>query len=277
MLTVRYLAREPLFRSPRLSIRGVGIREVMPPCFVRRPGGTGDFLFMLFHDTVQLGKDESAVAEPGTLLLWERKAAHFYGNPQRRWSHSWVHCDGSFIRAAWRAAAIPSAHPIALPHPSRVEDYLFTIHEELTGQMPPDALILRNTLENLIREAARSREPRPLRPPIPQNLAAVRDWIETEYDQPLTLEQLAARAGLSLPHFCTTFRRHFGIPPIAYLIHRRMHAAAILLREAALPVGEVGRRVGYDDPYYFSKHFKACFGLPPSRHAVQGSASPAGI
>ena len=40
---------------------------------------------------------------------------------------------------------------------------------------------------------------------------------------------------------------------MAYLIQRRLHAAAALLRQTELGVGEIGRRVGYPDPYYFIK------------------------
>ncbi|MDD5351316.1 MAG: AraC family transcriptional regulator, partial [Chthoniobacteraceae bacterium] len=230
MFKIRYLASEPLFQSPRLNIRGVGIREMMPPSDVRRPKGTEDYLFMIFHDAVRLGESGEIRVEAGTIVLWERKAAHFYGNPLQRWSHSWIHCDGPGVRAAWRAAGILSGQPIRLSNPSRAEEYLFAIHEELSGSMEADGLILRNTVENLIQEAARSRTRAP-KPPIPQNLLAARECIDTGYDQRITLEQLARRAGLSLPHFCTEFRRHFGIPPIAYLVQRRMRAAAMLLRE----------------------------------------------
>jgi hypothetical protein len=32
-----------------LRIRGLGVREAMPPGFINRPSGTGDWLFMYFH------------------------------------------------------------------------------------------------------------------------------------------------------------------------------------------------------------------------------------
>lgn len=269
MLKIRYLASEPLFQSPRLSIRGIGIHEVMPPCYVRRPGGTGDYLFMIFHSPVKIGTLEATPVEPGMMVLWERGAGHFYGNPALRWSHSWIHCDGRDVREAWNAAAIQTGQPIRLSHPARAEDYLLAIHEELSGPMEPDCVIIRNTLGNLIQEAARSRT-RPQKSPIPEHLLFAREFINTAYDERLTLKQLATKAGLSVPHFCTEFRQHFGTPPIAYLVQRRMHVAAMLLRETALRVGEIGRRVGYDDPYYFSKHFKACFGMPPSHFSKRG-------
>ena len=269
MLKVRYLSAEPLFHTPRLSIRGVGVREVMPPCFVQRPEGTRDYLFMIFHDPVRIGEHGAVLHEAGTIMLWERGAPHFYGNPLIRWSHSWIHCDGQDVGAALRAAQVPKGKPIHLANPSHADKYLFDIHEELIGQMKPDRVILRNTLANLIQEAARS-QTRPRKPPVPEALQNARQTLDTRYDERLTLAQLAREAGLSLPHFCTEFRRHFGTPPIAYLLQRRMRVAAMLLHSTALGIGEIGQRVGYDDPYYFSKLFKACFGMPPSRYAKGG-------
>ena len=157
MLKIRPRASEPLFQSAHLCIRGIGIHEVMPPCFVRRPDGTGDYLFMIFHSSVQIGALETTPVEPGMMVLWERGAAHFYGNPTVRWGHSWIHCDGRDIRKAWKAAGIHTGQPILISNPSRAEDYLLSIYEELTGPMEPDGVIIRNTLGNLIQEAARSR------------------------------------------------------------------------------------------------------------------------
>ena len=264
MLKIRYLSQKPLFRTNRLSIRGLGINEVMPPCLVERPEGTGDYLFMIFHDPVRIGKGNGDLHDAGTMILWDKGAPHYYGNPLIRWSHSWIHCDGQDVGAALLAARIPRGKPIHLANPSHADRYLFDIHEELAGPMKPDRVIIRNTLANLIQEAGRSRLQKT---PIPAPLLAARQIIDMHYDHRLTLAQLASEAGLSIPHFCTAFRQHFGMPPIAYLVQRRMHVAAMLLRGTALGVGEIGQRVGYDDPYHFSKLFKASFGMPPSRFA----------
>ena len=45
----------PLVDSPQLTIRGIGVREIMPPGLIERPRGRPDYLFMLFHDAVAAG------------------------------------------------------------------------------------------------------------------------------------------------------------------------------------------------------------------------------
>lgn len=202
------------------------------------------------------------------MICWAAGAPHYYGNPLLQWSHSWIHCDGPQVLAALRGARIGSAQPRHISNPPAVESGLFNLHEELHGSHAPDGVILRNLLENLLREMARGGR-RHVRA-VPAALEQARQTLETRYQDPLDLAGLAAGAGLSIPHFCTSFRRHFGIPPISYLIRRRMKTAALLARGTMLDIGRIGERVGYDDPYHFSKLFKRCLGVSPSRFRELG-------
>ena len=263
MRPVRYLHESPPFRSGGLSVRGIGIREAMPPSFIQRPQGTGDYLLMLFYDPVLFGPARRPV-EPDTMVLWDRRSPHHYGCPTARWVHSWVHCDGAAMAAIRRAAGMRGDRVVRLADPSVVDRHLLDVHAELARGRRADPVIVRNLLENLVRSAARADGP-PARPPVPPPLADARVHVDAHYADPLTLTDLARRAGMSPRHFCTEFRRYVGVPPMAYLTHRRLQAAAALIRGTAEPIAEVGRRVGFPDPYHFSKRFKARFGVPPTR------------
>jgi AraC-like DNA-binding protein len=50
---------------------------------------------------------------------------------------------------------------------------------------------------------------------------------------------------------------------------RQLEEAARLLRTTGLRVGEVAGRVGFPDPLYFSRSFRALFSVPPSRYASE--------
>lgn len=266
MLSIRSFPAQPFFSGPRLQIRAIGIRETMPPCSIERPQGEGgDCLLMIFHSPFQVGQAPcQRIEQGGHAVFWNRGEAQYYGNPSMRWSHSWIHCDGPDVTETLRDSGVVCGQPIPLGDPARVERYLQNIYEDVTGSLELDPQILRNTLVNLIREAARSGG-RPQNVPTPEVLLRARQTIETRYDERLELKTLAHEAHLSVPHFCSQFRHHFGVSPIAYLIQRRLEAAATLLRCTSLDVGEVGQRVGYSDIYHFSKLFKQHFAVPPSR------------
>ena len=71
-------------------------------------------------------------------------------------------------------------------------------------------------------------------------------------------------AHCSVPHFCSEFKTHFGTSAIAYVTTLRLHTAAHLLQNRNLRVSDVARAVGYEDIYYFSRHFKTRYGVAPS-------------
>ena len=77
------------------------------------------------------------------------------------------------------------------------------------------------------------------------------------------LQDLARTAGMSPSYFCTQFKKWFGLSPIDYLIQYRMLHAAHLLADNNLMVSEIALRVGYNDPFLFSKMFKKHFGQSP--------------
>jgi AraC-like DNA-binding protein len=102
--------------------------------------------------------------------------------------------------------------------------------------------------------------------PIDQLVIAVLAELGTRLDVATNLEQLAARTGFSPQHINRVFRRTLGVTPLRYLTRVRMERAAALLIHSELTVHAVARRVGYDDPYYFSRVFKQCYGCSPSKY-----------
>jgi AraC-like DNA-binding protein len=96
--------------------------------------------------------------------------------------------------------------------------------------------------------------------------AAVEYFVEHYADSP-SLREAARRTGLSPYYLGKLFRRTLGMSPAAFLRGLRMLRARDLLAEEEFSVTQVAERVGYADPAYFCRHFRAQFGLPPSRVA----------
>lgn len=90
-----------------------------------------------------------------------------------------------------------------------------------------------------------------------------RQLIDRDAARLRTLEQIAVLCGASPAQLCRVFQRHQGISPYRYLMRRKMHLAAELMRETGCLAKEAGERVGFPDPYHFSRRFKAVLGLGP--------------
>ena len=54
-----------------------------------------------------------------------------------------------------------------------------------------------------------------------------------------------------------------------YVKRHRLREALLLLQESDLNISEIGDKVGWPDPFYFSKIFKSEIGVPPSVYRFQ--------
>ena len=77
--------------------------------------------------------------------------------------------------------------------------------------------------------------------------------------------ELARIAGLTPEHVNALFKRELGLTPREVLNHERCRIAWRLIHEDGVAVATAAARAGYDDAFYFSRVFKALYGVPPSR------------
>ena len=77
---------------------------------------------------------------------------------------------------------------------------------------------------------------------------------------------LARACALSEAHFRKLFKKIHGVSPIRYVIDLRVDFASHLLQSGLYTVSEVAEKSGFADPKYFSRVFKARFGLTPKEY-----------
>jgi AraC-like DNA-binding protein len=271
---IRVFYAEPPIASDNLSIHAMGSRELMRPCIVNRPTGTGDYLIMAFHHQVELRPGAEPELHPGRcLVVWDRTSGHYYGNRDREWLHSWIHADGAFIAKHLAAARIPLNVPIADFDPALIEACVEAMHQEIHGHARPDEVIVENLLHTLVRQVARVAHAQAGRSGIPPAYLELRRWLEAHFAERITLADLAARVHCSVPHFCNEFKRHFQSSAIEFVIRLRLHRATMLLRDHNHRVSDIARAVGYDDIHHFSKLFSKHYGRSP-RAMRQHLAAP---
>jgi AraC-like DNA-binding protein len=104
-------------------------------------------------------------------------------------------------------------------------------------------------------------------------LQRAKDLVDSRYAEPITVDDLAAAAGLSRAHFSRMFTRTFGEPPRAYLQTRRLERAASLLRYTDRSVADICVMVGLQSVGSFTTSFARVYGLPPA--AYRESMPPA--
>jgi len=106
-------------------------------------------------------------------------------------------------------------------------------------------------------------------------LLRAKDFVDARYAEAITVDDLAAVAGLSRAHFSRMFSKTFGESPHAYLQSRRLERAAALLRYTDRSVAEICVMVGLQSIGSFTTSFARVFGRPPA--AYRASLPPAAV
>jgi len=107
-------------------------------------------------------------------------------------------------------------------------------------------------------------------------LKRVLQYVDDHLAAKITLQDLAAVAGLSRMHFAAQFRAAIGTRPHKYLLKRRIERAEELLKQAEVSLVDVALRVGFQTQAHFTTVFKRFLGDTPYqwRCAYLAQATP---
>ena len=90
------------------------------------------------------------------------------------------------------------------------------------------------------------------------------DFMEKNYMNDLTMEEMAYYTGRSLATFKRDFRKVSDLTPQKWLIRRRLEAARELLKKGGQKVTEICYSVGFKNLSHFSRVYKETFGMAPA-------------
>lgn len=105
---------------------------------------------------------------------------------------------------------------------------------------------------------------------IDSTIAACVSMLEGDLARNWSLDDLARQAALDPSHLVRKFRRTTGLPPMAYLARLRAEAAAALLVGSKIPIGKIAEKVGWPDPNYFARRFRAHFSVSATEYRAEG-------
>lgn len=92
------------------------------------------------------------------------------------------------------------------------------------------------------------------------------EYIASRYSYNISVEEIAAYAGVSRSTLFRHFVKEIHISPKEYLDRFRIHRAVHLLESTNLPIASVAASVGYENALYFSKVFKRIMHVSPSEY-----------
>ena len=213
----------------------------------------------------------------GEVLFIPANKQHAYGaGDDDPWSIHWAHFAGT--AAASYATLLPAHEYMLSIPPSDTKEIARMFRESYrvasSGLTERTVLLISHTLRYVLAllffQTGRSLRGGSLT--IAHDLTKSIEFMRANVARSLTLQELSRQAGLSPTRFSALFREQTGSSPVDHHIRLRMQAACHYLDTTALSVKEVAAKLGYDDPYYFSRIFQKTLGCSPLsyRRSVKG-------
>jgi PAS domain S-box-containing protein len=113
-----------------------------------------------------------------------------------------------------------------------------------------------------------------------RRLTPVLTYVQERYAEPVSVEDLAREAHLSVSQLQREFRRLFGVSPREYVARVRLLMARRMLEKGGAQVGEVALECGFYDQSHFARSFHAATGMRPleyrRRFGPRGGTVPRG-
>lgn len=218
------------------------------------------------------GGNKYAVKENQYFVIPPDVAHSYASDSTDPWSIYWVHFAGEL--AAYFYDTIGSAKTISPSNLDRIEDriqlFLEVIRNLEMGYGMENLQYANVCLLHFLSSFKFLSQFRQIRRIDDEDTVANSiSFMKKNLDERHSLESLASISGLSVSQYSLLFRKKTGRSPMDYFTNLRMQGACRLLDNSTLRIGEIARRVGYNDPFHFSRIFKQVMGLSPLHYRKQ--------
>jgi AraC family transcriptional regulator of arabinose operon len=92
------------------------------------------------------------------------------------------------------------------------------------------------------------------------------EFIRMKMGSKIGLDDIAAAAGLSVPHLSRMMHQHLGVSPRTLLERERLARARQLLDLTSMTVQAIAWEVGFENGFYFATRFKRDTGQTPTEY-----------
>lgn len=166
---------------------------------------------------------------------------------------------GTYESLVWRGVSAEYLHAanclaelnISTDPQTLIKGYLYVMTTLLTAQLPPC-----------------QRQPAAY-----DGFRRILQYVNEQYDQPLTIREAARRFGVSYEHLSRLYRERTGLTFSEHVRMLRMNKAKRLLQETDMTVYDVAVRCGYSSERSFYRAFRAETGKSPRQYRSSGQQS----
>lgn len=204
----------------------------------------------------------------GFLVKVPSKHRYYYLNSDESWEVIWLNFSGEEANRIWAIVVEQEGIIIKREEHSPLIQAFWRLLEMIAEEKITDKyrislqvynwlLILLQTSRELSKEVSVNSM---------TIIQKAKKYMREYYASPITLDTLSEHCDINKHYLCRLFQKSDQTSPLAYLRDRRLEAAVALLRNSDLPVQEIGRQCGFENPSYFGKVFREYMSMTPKEY-----------
>ncbi len=217
--------------------------------------------------SIQIGRNVYKVQANHYFVIPAHEAHTYWASEHTPWSIYWMHFGGE--RSFLFNEFFGKVTQIEQSSKSRIDDRINLFNELLTAlesgfsiqNLNYANLCLNNVLASFFFvDTFRAVKGQKSFDPVDQAIL----FMQKNVDRNLKISDLSTQVHLSESHLSKLFRNKTGSSPLDYFINLKMQEAIRLLTNQSLKIKEAAYRLGYNDPYYFTRIFTKHIGSSPA-------------
>lgn len=223
---------------------------------------------------LEIGKNTYAIRKGQIFLLPPNITVHYYADPYHPYYYSWAAFNGTLASYYLKQAGFTTdtfVRDCNIP----AEKFADIVHQMLIANQSTleDELKRLGCLFHLFALLIKSNGQHQTVNPKKYASAQIYvkhaiQYIEYNYNNDIQINDIADYLELNRSYFTTIFKQEMNLSPKTFLSLFRIEKAKDLLSDTSLSVSDISERVGYKNPFTFSKIFKKFTGYSPSEFRI---------
>lgn len=216
-------------------------------------------------------------ADPGTITWLDTRLDYAHGCHASSpvWRYLWIGVQGFQLGPLFKLVSAGANPVIRLSDPAAAAQLIDRVHRAMRERDPLQAAVnsaaAAALLALILADSRRSPvEAQPEGALLPAE--RIMPQLRRSLIRPWRIVDMAEIAGLSPSQLHRVFRAETGLSPMSWLRRERINAAKLLLLDRTTTVSAVAAKVGYSDPFHFSRDFKKLTGRAPGEFRASGGS-----
>lgn len=229
------------------------------------------YLLMFFKTPFAYKKDGKLLTEEKYhYLLNPPYTPAEHGSYRKGFVNDWIFFKGQAAEEILKAFALPQGIPFYIDDNSVIYPYIRKIMLEQSAKPPMYETRISTLIADMLIHLGRQymlteKNTHPAFSVINE----ARNYMLNNFENRVSVRELAVRANYSESRFSTLYSRFFGNSPIEDLLTLRIEKAVSLLVYSQTSVTETAKLCGFSSVHYFSRKFKARMGVSPSSYLTK--------